>query len=67
MKEKKKKLIEKMALVKGQKCKPLSPQKIIYSKTSATSNSFICRKSSQICKKFPKSPSKFVTVLSHIW
>ena len=67
MKEKKKKSIEKMALAKGQKCKPLSPQKIIYSKTSATNNSFICRKSSQICKMFPKSPSKFVAVFSQIW
>ena len=37
------------------------------SKTSSTSNSFICRKSSQIHKMFPKSPTKFVAVLSHIW
>ena len=56
-----------MALAKGKKCKSLSPQKIIQSKTSATSNSFIHRKSSQICKMFPKSPTKFVAVLSHIW
>ena len=66
MKEKKK-LIEKMALAKGQNCKSLSPKKIMQSKTSCSSNSFICRKSSQICKMFPKSPRKFVAVLSHIW
>ena len=67
MKEKKKKLIDKMALVKGQNCKSWSPQKIMKSKTSGTSNSFIHRKSSQIHKMFPKSSAKFVAVLSHIW
>ena len=67
MKEKKKKSIEKIALAKGQNCKSWSPQKIMKSKTSGIINSFICRKSSQICKMFPKSPIKFVAVLSHIW
>ena len=57
--KKKKKLIDKMALAKGQNCKSWSPQKIVKSKTSGTSNSFICRKSSQIHKMFPKSPTKF--------
>ena len=67
MKENTEEIIDKMDLAKGQNCKSWSPQKIMKSKTSGTSNSFIHRKSSQICKMFPKSPTKFVAVLSHIW
>ena len=67
MKEKKKKYLQKMNLQKQDDCNKGSPQKIIQSKTKSKNNSFICRKSSQICKMFPKSPTKFVAVLSHIW
>ena len=45
----------------------IESKKIMKSKTSCTHTSFIHRKSSQIRKIFPKSPRKFVAVLSHIW
>ena len=51
----------------GKNCKSWSPQKLIKSKTCMANNSFTHQKSSQICKIFPKSPTKFVAVLSHIW
>ena len=67
MKEEKNKCVEKMAMQKERNCKSWSPQKLIKSKTCMANNSFIHQKSSQIRKMFPKSPTKFVAVLSHIW
>ena len=34
---------------------------------SPNADSYICRKSSEICKILPKSPKKAVTVLKHLW
>ena len=44
-----------------------SPLKTVGQKSDVQFNSFICRKSSEIRKLFPKSPRKSVAVLKHMW
>ena len=53
---------------KRPKCYPMqSPNKLLDQNEKINFNSFVRCKSSEICKLFPTSPSKFVQVLKHIW
>ena len=67
MKAKRMKLLESVEKMKQQNCSSLSPCKHIRLNDTVFSNSFIRHKSSEIHKLFPKSPTKYVSVLSHIW
>ena len=67
MKPKRMKLLESVEKMKQKNCSSLSPHKHIRLNDTVFSNSFIRCKSSVICKLFPKSPTKYVSVLCHIW
>ena len=61
------KFLETVEKRKQKICSSLSPCKNIQPKPKVTTNSFIKCKSSEIHKLFPTSPTKYVSVLSHIW
>ena len=67
MKAERMKLLDSVKKRKQQNCSSLSPCKHIKPKDKVFTNSIIRCKSSEIHKLFPKSPTKYVSVLSHIW
>ena len=67
MKAKRMKLLESVEKMKQQNCSSFSPCKHIRLNDTVFSNPFIRHKSNEIHKLFPKSPTKYVSVLSHIW
>ena len=60
MKAKKMKLLEKMQKKGPHVTQCISPNKLLDKTAKVSFNSFVWQKSSEICKLFPSSPSKFV-------